>query len=125
MARTSILSFLLSLSLFLSISLSPIQTILLNAKRYAGDYREGIAVVREKGTGLCHHVDLQGKRIYEDEGNHTIKYKVRIQINFVHLGFLDLDVYHKGYARAKDSHGWFHVDTNGYDISNGKPINLI
>jgi hypothetical protein len=36
--------------------------------RYAGDYREGYAVVRAASSGLCHHVDLNGKRIYQHLG---------------------------------------------------------
>jgi hypothetical protein len=27
--------------------------------------------------------------------------------------FLDLDVFHKGFARARDDGGWTHVDTSG------------
>ncbi|HRI10833.1 MAG TPA: hypothetical protein PKW35_23600, partial [Nannocystaceae bacterium] len=30
--------------------------------------------------------------------------------------FDDLDVYHKGFARARDSHGWMHVDIRGEPI---------
>lgn len=35
------------------------------------------------------------------------------------LGFADLDVFHKGYARAKDSSGWFHINVRGEDASKG------
>ncbi len=30
--------------------------------------------------------------------------------------FLDLDVFHKGYARARDTAGWHHIDLQGYPI---------
>lgn len=61
---------------------------------YAGDYREGIAVVRFAADGLCGHVDLAGNPIHDKR-------------------FLDLDVFHKGFARARDERGWFHVDRDG------------
>ena len=48
--------------------------------------------------GLCRHADREG--------------------NFIHEGsFFDLDVFHKGFARARDEKGWFHVDRDGRDIS--------
>lgn len=60
---------------------------------YAGDYRDGVACVR-LASGLCTHVDLSG--------------------HFIHAArFLDLDVFHKGFARARDTSGWFHVDRLG------------
>lgn len=61
---------------------------------YAGDYREGAAVVRYASDGLCGHIDLLGDPIHNGR-------------------FLDLDVFHKGYARARDERGWFHVDRSG------------
>lgn len=64
--------------------------------RYAGDYRNGIAVV-QRDDGLSSHVDSRG--------------------NLVHrLWFQDLDVFHKGYARAKDLAGWFHIQSDGRAI---------
>jgi hypothetical protein len=62
--------------------------------RYAGDFREGFAVVRYASDGLCGHIDGEGRA--------------------VHAGrFIDLDVYHKGHARARDERGWFHIDVAG------------
>ncbi len=61
---------------------------------YAGDFRDGAAVVRRRDDGLCGHIDPSGRDL------HTSR-------------FLDLDVYHKGYARARDANGWFHVDRDG------------
>lgn len=64
--------------------------------RYAGDYKDGIAVV-QSAQGTSTHVDQQG--------------------NIVHgQWFLDLDVFHKGYARAKTDDGWTHVDTRGQPV---------
>lgn len=60
---------------------------------YAGDFRDHVAVVRGQ-DGLCTHINMDGKPVHGKR-------------------FLDLDVYHKGYARARDSRGWFHVDSNG------------
>ncbi|PWI47105.1 methyltransferase [Candidatus Heimdallarchaeota archaeon B3_Heim] len=63
---------------------------------YAGDFRDGIAVVRLK-NGLCTHIDPQGKIIHNKM-------------------FEDLDVYHKGFARAHERNGWFHIDVNGNPV---------
>jgi hypothetical protein len=63
---------------------------------YSGDFREGIAVVQAE-NGLSTHIDNQGQ--------------------FLHSHwFLDLDVFHKGFARAKDDDGWYHIDKNGKPI---------
>lgn len=67
---------------------------------YAGDFREGFAVVRGM-DGLCRHINLEGQYIYD-------------------YSFLDLDVFHKGFARARDDRGWHHINTEGIDISAGK-----
>ncbi|HVG64053.1 MAG TPA: methyltransferase [Hyalangium sp.] len=64
---------------------------------YAGDYREGIAVVQDS-SGLCTHVDMEGAPLHG-------------------RGFLDLDVFHKGFARARDARGWTHVNQRGHPIS--------
>jgi hypothetical protein len=61
--------------------------------RYAGDYRDGIAVV-QAADGRSTHVDLEGRLLHG-------------------RWFIDLDVFHKGYARARDEDGWTHVDSSG------------
>ena len=67
---------------------------------YVGDFREGFAVVR--GTdGLCRHINRNGQYIHD-------------------FAFLDLDVFHKGIARALDVRGWHFVDIRGQDILNGQ-----
>lgn len=61
--------------------------------RYAGDYREGIAVVQAP-DGRSSHVDREGRALHG-------------------RWFVDLDVFHKGLARARDGDGWTHVDSKG------------
>jgi ubiquinone/menaquinone biosynthesis C-methylase UbiE len=61
--------------------------------RYAGDYKDGFCVV-QSDAGLCMHLDLKGNPLH---GN----------------WFVDLDVFHKGFARARDDEGWMHVDLHG------------
>ena len=60
---------------------------------YAGDFRDGIAVVQSE-DGHSTHVDQLGAQIHG-------------------AWFLDLDVFHKGWARARDEGGWMHIDASG------------
>lgn len=62
--------------------------------RYAGDYRDGIAVV-QAADGRSTHIDRSGGLVHE-------------------RWFVDLDVFHKGLARARDEDGWTHVDEAGH-----------
>jgi len=64
--------------------------------RYAGDYRDGHAVV-QRDDGLSTHIDVLGRPLHG-------------------LWFRDLDVFHKGVARARDERGWTHVDRAGLPI---------
>jgi hypothetical protein len=64
--------------------------------RYAGDFKDGIAVV-QRNDGQSTHIDRAGNLIHEN-------------------WFLDLDVFHKGYARAKFASGWAHIDRLGRAI---------
>ena len=64
--------------------------------RYAGDYRAGIAVVQAE-NGLSSHIDHHGALLHGS-------------------WFLDLDVFHKGFARARDDDGWTHVDHRGQAV---------
>ena len=61
--------------------------------RYAGDYRDGIAVA-QAADGHSTHIGLDGDLLHG-------------------AWFVDLDVFHKGYARARDVDGWMHVDLQG------------
>ena len=64
--------------------------------RYAGDYRDGVAVV-QGDDGRHTHIDAGGALLHG-------------------VWFLDLDVFHKGFARARDERGWLHVDRSGGPI---------
>ncbi|KPA15429.1 O-methyltransferase family 2, partial [Candidatus Magnetomorum sp. HK-1] len=71
---------------------------------YAGDYKYGIAVVINE-NGLSTHIDTKGEPIHG-------KY------------FLELDVYHKGYAIAKDEHGYFHINKQGKEIYSSRYVKI-
>jgi hypothetical protein len=64
--------------------------------RYAGDFRDGIGVV-QADDGRSTHIDLEGRPVHDQ-------------------WFVDLDVFHKGFARARDEDGWTHVDEVGRPI---------
>jgi hypothetical protein len=71
---------------------------------YVGDYRYGIAVITNT-KGLCTHINKQGQLLHG-------KY------------FLELDVYHKGYAIAKDEKGYFHINKAGESIYSERYMKL-
>lgn len=64
------------------------------AHAYVGDFRDGVAVATSDVDGLCRHIRKDGTLLHSH-------------------AFEDLDVFHKGYARAKDARGWHHVDAKG------------
>lgn len=64
---------------------------------YAGDFRERRASVRLFETELCTHIDERGAFA------HPFRYR-------------EAGVYHKGFACAKDKHGWMHIDMEGVPI---------
>jgi hypothetical protein len=61
--------------------------------KYAGDFRDDYAVV-QRDDGRCTHIDRDGVAVHG-------------------IWFEDLDVFHKGLARARDEAGWTHVDPAG------------
>ena len=61
--------------------------------RYTGDFKYGIAVVY-KLNKLATHIDLDGEEIHGRE-------------------FLELGIFHKGFAWARDSEGYFHIKKDG------------
>lgn len=63
------------------------------AWRYAGDFRDGVAVA-QADDGRSTHVRHDGAILHGQ-------------------WFEDLDVFHKGLARASDARGWTHVDRDG------------
>ncbi|QHI35299.1 hypothetical protein IMCC3317_06450 [Kordia antarctica] len=64
--------------------------------RYAGDFKDGIACVRLQ-DGFYKHISINGNFINDIE-------------------FLDLGVFHKNYATAKDENGWFHINKQGKEL---------
>ncbi|WP_285906253.1 methyltransferase [Pseudodesulfovibrio pelocollis] len=64
--------------------------------RYAGDYRDGIAAI-QTADGYSTHIELEGSLLHGE-------------------WFVDLDVFHKGFARARDEDGWMHVDFQGRPV---------
>lgn len=64
--------------------------------RYAGDFRHGSALV-QGDVGRSTHIGRNGLLVHGRWLN-------------------DLDVFHKGFARARDSRGWMHVDLRGEPI---------
>ena len=72
--------------------------------RYAGDFRDGFAVVqREDGTHS--HIAPWGNPLHG-------------------RWFLDLDVFHKNNARARDEWGWHHVDIQGKPLYDSRFANV-
>ncbi len=64
-----------------------------NFYAYAGDFKDGFAVVCNE-VGLHTHIDSRG--------------------HFIHgKWFQDLDVFHKDFARARSSEGWYHINKAG------------
>jgi hypothetical protein len=63
---------------------------------YAGDFRDGVAVV-QGDDGRSTHIDVRGEHVHG-------------------RWFQDLDVFHKGFARACDEGGWMHIDAQGHPI---------
>jgi hypothetical protein len=60
---------------------------------YVGDFKDAIAVVCNE-QGLHTHINTTGTLIHS-------------------TWFDQLDVFHKGFARAKDERGWAHIDKQG------------
>ncbi len=72
---------------------------------YAGDYREQAAVVRYADDGLCGHIDFDGRPLHSRR-------------------LIDFDVFHKGFARARDARGWFHISREGRDAYSARFANV-
>ena len=72
--------------------------------RYAGDFKDGYAVVQRE-DGRHTHIGPSGAPLHE-------------------VWFLDLDVFHKNYARARDEQGWHHVDIYGQPLYGLRFLNV-
>lgn len=102
-----------------------------NRYAWCGNFQESFCAVRDQ-SGFSFHIDEAGERLYSqnyfyvgdfhdeaavvqtDDGLH---FHINSIGNHIHpYSFIDLDVYHKGFARARDSQGWFHIDRSGHPI---------
>ncbi len=97
---------------------------------WTGNYQENFCPVREGANFL--HIGLDGSPIYERKFAYCGDFKDSIACvkmhdggfrhidpkgSFIHSGvFLQLGIFHKNYAIAKDEKGWFHIDKNGAEI---------
>ena len=72
--------------------------------RYAGDFKDGHAVV-QRDDGRHSHIDKSGTPLHG-------------------RWFLDMDVFHKNFARARDERGWHHVDTLGQPLYRNRYRNV-
>lgn len=99
-------------------------------ERYAwcGNFQEGLCSVRNQ-AGNYFHIDFSGKRPYSQSYSYVGDFKDGISVvctddgksthidkhgNFVHsIWYPQLDIFHKGFARAKDEQGWFHIRKDG------------
>ena len=95
---------------------------------WCGNFQGGLCAVREHDGGYL-HITLDGCAAYErrwryagdfregsgvaqgDDGRST---HIRSDGSLLHgCWFIDLDVFHKGFARARDRDGWTHVTAEG------------
>lgn len=95
---------------------------------WCGNYQEDWCPVRDQ-DGLYRHLDLQGRPAYSQRWNYAGDVREGIAVvqhsdgYSTHIGqdgqqvhgywFEEADVYHKGFARARDSGGWMHIDLSG------------
>jgi len=93
---------------------------------WCGNFQEGFCSVKNKTTGLYFHINREGQEAYQQQYHYIGDFKegsavvcnelalhthIDYQGNFTHgKWFLDLDVFHKGFARAKNEKGWFHIN---------------
>ena len=98
---------------------------------WIGNYQQDICVVKNT-IGNYFHIDSFGNRLYEEDYKYAGDFKENIACvqlfngQFTHIYkdgslvhnklFFDLNVYHKGYACAKDAKGWCHINLNGKPI---------
>ncbi len=105
----------------------------LYSKKFAwcGNFQEGYCAVKDF-DGKFYHIDRKGgppyRQTFRYVGDFHDRYAVvqnaegfHTHINeaghFIHGKWLiDLDVYHKGFAKAKDQNGWFHINLQGQSI---------
>lgn len=98
---------------------------------WTGNFQEDICTVRTKEETYL-HINLQGAPSYAQRYNYVGDFKdgiacvkllngkwrhIDIKGNFINdKNFIDLGVFHKNYATARDENGWFHIDKQGYEL---------
>ncbi len=103
------------------------------AARYAwcGNYQEELCAVQDY-QGQYFHIDAYGKPAYPEKYTYAGDFKDHFAVvqqangrsthidkagNYVHNYWYDqLDLFHKGFARAKDAQGWFHITPSGNPV---------
>lgn len=104
-------------------------------ERYAwcGNFQEDLCSVRSH-NGSYFHINTKGQRLYPEDYTYVGDFKDRIaaicredgrsshinaQGKLIHSKwYQQLDIFHKGYARARDEKGWFHVTKEGLSAYN-------
>jgi WG containing repeat len=99
--------------------------------QWAGNYQQGVSVVRL--GNVYFHIDKSGKRFYNENYLFAGDYKddfacVKMSngyYNHINLAgiclykeakFLDLGVFHKNIATARDANGYFHINKQGNSL---------
>ncbi len=106
---------------------------------WVGNYQENVCTVRDQ-KGNYFHIDDAGERFYQENMFYAGDFKDDISAirmkngfcthiykdgSFVHnKKFIDLDVYHKRFAKARDDKGWFHIDLNGNQLYNQRFLSI-
>ena len=96
---------------------------------FCGNYQEGKCVVRDFSNNYF-HIDTNGNRLYSENYRYVGDFKdnyacIKLSDDglYMHIDgagrplngkkFLDLGVFHKGFATAKDENGWYHIGIHG------------
>lgn len=94
---------------------------------WCGNFQDGRCAVRS-ANGTYFHVDHEGRPAYQQRWRYVGDFRDGIAVVHAEHGaahvlrdgtllnarwFADLDVFHKGFARARDAKGWTHVDRSG------------
>ena len=101
--------------------------------KWTGNFQESFCAVRDNENQYF-HIDLEGNNLYKEKYSYVGDYKEEIACVrlfnglFKHIdslgnyindkSFIDLGVFHKNFATAKDTKGWFHIDKKGKALYN-------
>lgn len=98
---------------------------------WVGNFQENLCVVRDHDNNYF-HINRNGERIYKEDYCYTgdFKYSIAVVVNkegkathinsqgdtFHNKYFDELDIFHKGFAVAKDYQGYFHINKHGEEL---------